>query len=220
MLRRDGSYLVIANHQSWVDIVVIFNVLAGRIQFPRFFLKRQLLWMPFMGPVFWALDYPAMRRYSSEYLEKHPEKRGKDLETVRRATRRYRGRPVTIFNFVEGTRFTKEKYAAQDSPYRHLLRPRAGGVAFALTAMGGDIRELVDLSIAFPGGIPGFWEFLSGRVPLVRVRVRVQEVPSEFIGGDYEGDPAYRLACQEAMQVIWERKDRDLDEMLVSRSHG
>ncbi len=213
-LDRNGSYLVIANHQSWVDIIVVLKCLLGHIPYPRFFLKRQLLWMPFMGPVFWGLDYPAMRRHSREYLEKHPEKRGEDLETVRRSMRRYRGRPVIILNFLEGTRFRPQKHAEQNSPYRHLLKPRTGGVAFAVNAMEGDLKELIDLTIAYPHGIPGFLPFLGGRVPLIRAKLRVEPISADLVGGDYEGDPEYRRRCQEIVQALWERKDQDLDEML------
>lgn len=216
-LDRDGSYLVVANHQSWVDIIVVLKCLLGRIPYPRFFLKRQLLWMPVIGPVFWGLDYPAMRRHSREYLEKHPEKRGEDLETVRRATRRYRGRPVIILNFLEGTRLQEKKHAEQNSPYRHLLKPRTGGAAFAVNAMEGNLKELIDLTIAYPHGIPGFLPFLGGRVPLIRAKVRVEPISPDLVGGDYESDPEYRRRCQEIVQELWERKDQDLDEMLTTQ---
>ena len=42
-IRRDGKYLIISNHISWVDIFVIFRVFHGRTTFIRFFLKQQLM---------------------------------------------------------------------------------------------------------------------------------------------------------------------------------
>src|SRR5947207_13161628 len=123
-LRYDGRYLIVSNHISWVDIFALFRAFHGHAAFIRFFLKSQLIWFPFAGQACWALDFPFMRRYTPEYLEKHPEKRGKDLETTRYSCRRFRKVPAAILNFLEGTRFSREKQADQDSPYKHLLRPR------------------------------------------------------------------------------------------------
>jgi len=123
-VRPDGRYLIISNHVSWVDIFALFRAFRGRTAFIRFFLKRQLFWAPLVGQACWALEFPFMHRYTPEYLEKHPEKRGTDLATTRKACQRYRNFPVAILNFLEGTRFTKDKHDDQQSPYRHLLRPR------------------------------------------------------------------------------------------------
>lgn len=213
-LDPEESYLVVVNHQSWVDILAYFQALTGLIPFPRFFLKRQLLWMPLIGPVFWGLDFPAMRRHSREYLQQHPEQRGHDLETVRQMCRRYQGRPVSIINFLEGTRFRPTKHATQASPYSHLLKPRAGGAAFALSAMEGTLRQLVDLTIAYPEGNSSFLSYLGGQVPLIRMRVRCELIPEDLLHGDYLEDDDYRARFQEWVQKLWERKDRDLDEML------
>ena len=99
-------YLVVSNHRSWVDILVLQAVFNRRIPFLKFFLKQQLIWVPFLGLAWWALDFPFMRRHSPEYLEKHPEQRGKDLDVTRRACEKFRLIPTSVMNFVEGTRFT------------------------------------------------------------------------------------------------------------------
>jgi 1-acyl-sn-glycerol-3-phosphate acyltransferase len=67
-LRRDGHYLVLANHRSWVDIVAMQYAFNRRIPFLRFFLKRELIWVPFLGVAWWALDFPFMRRASRREL--------------------------------------------------------------------------------------------------------------------------------------------------------
>ncbi len=211
----EESYLVVVNHQSWVDVLVLLEVLTGKAPFPRFFLKRELMWLPLIGPVFWGLDFPAMRRHSREYLQQHPEQRGRDLETVRKMCRRYRGRPVAVINFLEGTRFRPEKHQRQQSPYRHLLKPRAGGVALTFNAMEGQLRRMIDLTIAYPRGNPGFLHFLGGKVPLVRVRARLEDLPEDLMQGDYLHDEAYRNRIQQWVQGLWERKDADLEELLT-----
>ena len=57
-------YLVLSNHQSWVDIPVLQRVLNRRVPFQRFFLKDSLFWVPVLGLVWWALDFPFMKRAS------------------------------------------------------------------------------------------------------------------------------------------------------------
>ncbi|MDJ0919276.1 MAG: acetyltransferase, partial [Woeseiaceae bacterium] len=135
-VRDDGWYLVMSNHQTWVDIVVLQTAFNRRIPFLKFFIKQQLIWFPLLGIAWWALDMPFMKRYSPSYLAKHPEKKGRDLEATRKACEKFKDRPTSVINFVEGTRFTAEKRDKRRSPYRNLLIPRAGGVAVALDSMG------------------------------------------------------------------------------------
>ena len=103
------SYLVTSNHQSWVDILVLQYLFNRRIRLLRFFLKQELIWVPVIGLCWWALEFPFMKRYSHETIEKHPELRGKDLETTTKMCRRLRDQPFAITNFLEGTRFSEEK---------------------------------------------------------------------------------------------------------------
>jgi len=215
-LRYRSSYLVISNHQSWADIVVLQRVFNRRIPFLKFFLKKELIWVPLMGIAWWALDLPFMRRYSREYLEKHPEKRGADLAITRRACEKFRDMPVTIMNFVEGTRFRAGKHAAQSSPYRHLLRPKAGGIAFALNAMEGAIRTLLDVTVVYRPHRSGFMDLFSGRVGKVTVRVRELAVPERFLHGDYQNDAAWRDEFQAWMRELWQHKDDEIDRLLAA----
>ena len=118
-LRSDTSYLVVCNHQSWVDIAALVQTFNRKTPYFKFFLKKELIWVPFLGLAFWALDYPFMKRYSKELLEKRPELKGKDLEITKAACEKFADMPVTVVNFLEGTRCTPEKQARQQSPYKH-----------------------------------------------------------------------------------------------------
>jgi len=210
---RRHSYMMISNHQSWVDIPVLLEVFDGRVPFYRFFLKRELIWLPLLGMAFWALEYPFMKRYSRAYLEKHPEKRGEDLKATRKACERMRGLPATIINYPEGTRLTPAKHEKQASPYRHLLRPRAGGISFVLTSMGDQLDGLIDVTIRYPDGVPGFLQFLGNGVPRIQVHVRKLPVPEEMTRGDYQNDPEFRARFQEWVNQLWQEKDDLLEEM-------
>lgn len=83
-LNKKNWYLLICNHHSWADIVVLCVLFRKHIPMNKYFLKQQLAWVPFIGLACWALDMPFMKRYSRAYLLRHPEQRGKDVETTRR----------------------------------------------------------------------------------------------------------------------------------------
>lgn len=215
-LRREASYLVVVNHQSGVDIPVLQRIFLGRIPFLRFFLKRQLIWVPVLGAAWWALDFPFMKRYSKEFLEDHPEKRGEDLETTRRACERFRDVPVSILNFAEGTRFTLEKQARSGNAFRHLLPPKTGGISFTATAMGESLRSLLDVTIVYPGGRPTIWDLISRGVPRIVVRARELPIPPDWFTGDYLEDASFRERVQAAVRRIWEEKDAIIESVLAA----
>jgi 1-acyl-sn-glycerol-3-phosphate acyltransferase len=209
-LRYGGWYLVLSNHQSWVDIVVLQRVFNRRIPFLKFFLKQELIWVPVLGLAWWALDFPFMRRYSREQIERRPALRGKDVEATRKACARFAELPVSVMNFVEGTRFTPAKHEAQHSPYARLLKPKAGGVAFVLGAMGTLIGEIVDVTIAYPGGRPTLMDLFAGRVPSVTVEIVRRGIPPELVRGDYENDAAFRARFTDWLNALWAEKDATL----------
>lgn len=212
-VRTRGSCLVISNHQSWVDIFVLQYHLNRRLPLLRFFLKQELIWIPVFGLCCWALDFPFMKRHSKAYLARHPEKRGSDLATARQACARLRGIPVALFNFLEGTRFTETKHADQQSPYQHLLKPRAGGIALAIGAMGEQLQGMVDVTIHYPDGRPRFRDLLSGNLQRVVVCFAARSIPAEFLGRSYDQDESFRLQFQQWVNRLWEDKDALLERL-------
>lgn len=215
-LKDQSWYLIISNHQTWNDILVMMKVFRNRVPFLRYFLKKELIWVPFLGPVWWLLDFPFMQRFSKELIRKKPHLAGKDIEETRKACKKYKDMPVSIMNFVEGTRFSSEKHERQQSPYRHLLKPRAGGVSFVLDAMGDLITHIVDMTIFYPEGAKSFWDFHAGNVRQVVVRVNVFPVPSE-LRGDYINDAEFSQRFRDWINGIWRGKDAFLDELERSR---
>jgi 1-acyl-sn-glycerol-3-phosphate acyltransferase len=205
-LNPRGWYLLSSNHQTWTDILVLQKVFRGRIPFLKFFLKAELIWVPVIGLAWWALDFPFMKR---------GRKGGRsDLETTRRACEKFKLIPTSVINFVEGTRYTPAKHAAQSSPYRHLLKPKAGGMAVALATMGEDFDALLDVTIAYPRGTPTFWDLLCGRMGEVVVRIDARPIPPQLVGRNSSGDAAFRAGVQEWLARMWETKDQLLDDLL------
>lgn len=210
-LSMNEWYLVLSNHQSWADIIILQAVLNNRIPYFRFFLKKELAWIPLFNIIWYALDYPYMKRYSKAFLEKNPHLKGKDIETTRKSCARFTHLPVSIMNFVEGTRFSAEKHQKQQSPYGHLLKPKAGGVAFVLAAMGEQLSSILDVTIYYSPKVAGFWEYFCGRVGRVKVTVSQLPITAELTG-DYFNDAAFKNRFQDRINRLWAEKDKLLAE--------
>lgn len=205
--------LIFSNHRAWVDIIILQSLFNHRVPFLKFFLKEELRKVPFMGFAWWSLDFPFMKRYSREVLAKHPELKGKDLESVKEACQRFKITPVSVINFLEGTRFSKEKHQKTNSPYKNLLPPKAGGVAIVLTEMADYLEGIVDVAIVYEPERVTFWDLFSGRIRKVTVRVDFFPVPVDITAGDYANDTAFREKFQLWLHSIWERKDRLIDQL-------
>lgn len=213
-LHERGWYLVSSNHQSWVDILVLQRIFHGRIPFLKFFLKRELIWVPVIGLAWWALDFPFLSRG-----------RGKggpygDLKATRESCEKFKRIPTTVISFVEGTRFTTAKHAQQRSPYRHLLKPKIGGLGIALATMGERFEALLDVTIVYPRGAPRFWDMLCGRVDAITVRVQQREIPPQLLGGDPVEDKAYRQRISTWVEQQWSEKDRLIDSLVGPGAHA
>jgi 1-acyl-sn-glycerol-3-phosphate acyltransferase len=205
--------LIFSNHRAWVDIIILQSLFNHRVPFLKFFLKEELRKVPLMGFAWWSLDFPFRKRYSREVLAKHPELKGKDLESVKEACQRFKITPVSVINFLEGTRFSKEKHQKTNSPYKNLLPPKAGGVAIVLSEMADYLEGIVDVTIVYEPERVTFWDLFSGRIRKVTVRIDFFPVPEEISAGDYANDPAFRERFQLWLHGIWEKKDGLIDQL-------
>lgn len=201
-LTKNTSYLVLANHQTWNDIVVLHQAFRRKIPFLRFFIKKQLFWVPFLGPAWWAFDFPFMNRFSKEYLEKHPEKKGQDVQNAKKRCRRFRDLHTAILIFPEGTRFTQAKHSKKKSPFKYLLPPKAGGLATVLDVMGDQFDSVLDVTIAYPDGAQSFWGLITGKVKSVIFECKQLPLPKN----DYE-------AIKDWLNQRWWEKDANLIQL-------
>ena len=211
-LSNKKNYLVTCNHQSWVDIVALFQAMNGKVPFFRFFLKEELKKIPVLGHAWMALDYPFMKRYSKDEVAANPELAGKDIEETKLACERYSGIPVTVVNFMEGTRFKPALHEKQQSPYQHLLKPKAGGISFVMSSMSDQLDSLLNVTILYPQGVKEIWPFFCGRLPEITVIVKEQPLPPEMMAGDYGNDPEFRGQFQNWVSELWAEKDTFISE--------
>ena len=217
-LDRKGCYLVSCNHRSWVDILVLQRCFNRRLPLLRFFLKRELIRVPFLGMAWWALDFPFMRRDSKAELARRPGLKGRDLENARKACEKFRNIPVAMMNFPEGTRFSVSKRDKGRSPFRNLLLPRIGGMGQVLYALGDQLEALIDVTIVYPqddpaARAPTFWDLLTGHVPRIVARAEQREIPRSLLGRDFRSDPQFRRDLEAWMLGMWAEKDTLIDQL-------
>lgn len=215
-LKRDRWYLIMANHLSWVDILVLMKLASKDMPMPRFFLKQQLLWVPFIGLGCWVLDMPFMKRYSRQQIAKKPHLKGKDIATTRKSCEKFKDIPTTVINFCEGTRFTEKKKAQKQSPFEHLLTPKAGGTAFTLQAMQGNFDAILDITIVYPERTPNkplVLDFLAGRLRHIHLHIDALPVTEDLVG-DYFNDEAFKAHFQSWLNTRWDIKDKRIAETM------
>ena len=112
---------------------------------------------------------------------------------------------------MEGTRFTEEKREATRSRHRHLMPPKAAGLAFTLAAMGEHFDSLINVTIRYPDNSETpFKDFLMGRMK--RIQVRIEELPvDEALVGDYFNDKQFKRGFQAWLNQRWQEKDEVLE---------
>lgn len=212
-LSMQGRYLMSCNHQSWVDTTVNQYFGLTRMPLTRFFTKWELIFIPFVGQAFKILGFPMMKRHSKEQIAKKPELKYRDMEEARKSCEQLLSQPFTLLNYLEGTRFTPEKHAKQNSPYQNLLKPKAGGLALALNILENEIDAFVDMTIVYPDGVPGYGEFWLGEVSQIAVDLRKIEIPDWVRGGNYEDDAEYRARFQKWVDILWLEKDQLITQL-------
>lgn len=213
-----GACMIISNHLSWADIVMLIVLYRGRIPITKFFLKHSLIYIPIIGQVCFALGMPFLRRYTRSEILKNPKLKTKDLDATRKACLSVIEHPTTLVNFVEGTRFTKAKAKAQKSPYQNLMPPKAASLAVALGIIGPKLDCILNTTLQYPKNDGGkvFIDLLKGR--LHEVIARVEVIPAETIQneltGDYMSDKQFKRRFTQKLRELWQAKDEQIAQLL------
>lgn len=209
---KNTWYMAMSNHQSWADIFVLLVAAHKRIPLLKFFMKKELKWIPFIYLANKTLNMPFVNRHSKREIEKNPDLRFKDYQNTLEACKRFMRSPSTIFSYAEGTRNDPIKHKNQNSPYNNLLIPRVGGMATALSAMP-EIKTLVDYSVVYKSDKRDAWSFLKGEMRDVKILVKKYKIPEYLKHKNYSDDEEYRNNFKEWIENIWKEKDKDIDNL-------
>mgnify|MGYP001811656074 CR=1 FL=1 len=173
--------LLIANHQQMPDIPAImkFCKTKDRLGDMKYFVKKQLKWVPGMG---WGMQFLDCLYIDRDWASDH--------EKIRRTfDRLVSGNvPVHLVSFVEGTRFTMAKLAAAQEyaakhglpTPRHTLVPRSKGFAASVEGLRSHVAAVYDLTIGYENGVPSLWQYIKGLARRIHVHVRrfpIEDLP-------------------------------------------
>jgi 1-acyl-sn-glycerol-3-phosphate acyltransferase len=217
-LSPEQWYLVVCNHQTWADILLLQTYLLDDIPPLKFFTKSQLIWLPFIGLAMSVLGFPYVKRVSKEQIKKNPALRNADKNNVLQACEGFKNHPTSILNFAEGTRLTAEKYQRQNGELKHLLNPKPGGITYMLEGMGDELHGLVNATLIYPDGVPTFWDFLQGKCRRVIFDARYCPIP-ELEDKD-SGDISYKASVARWVQRLWDEKDALISDYLAKNLKG
>ncbi|KFJ42874.1 acyltransferase [Francisella philomiragia] len=215
-LDKNGSYLIICNHKSWLDTFVLMMIFHKKIAFPKFFMKFQVFFIPVLGLIAWALEFPAMKRYKKEYLKKHPEKKGEDLKKTVEYCKKLSSRPTTIVNFVEGTRYTSQK--ALKSAYKNLLNPKAGGIAVILKSLSDRMVGVLNTTIVYDNPKQTLWDYMIRKTKKIKVKVDLIPI-SEVPIGDYFTSETDKEYFQVWLNKLWQTNDEYISKEAKKITH-
>lgn len=216
-LKSDKGYFLMSNHLSGFDIAILGYIFRSCIPTPKYFLKRELLFIPFLGLACWALDMPFVRRYSAKQLRKKPHLRGADILSTQKACKKFKDIPTSIINFVEGTRINETKRINQKSPYKHLLKPKANGMALTLSTLGGQFEKILNITIIYPQtqfhSDKVLNAVLLGKVQDVIIHIEQLDVP-QINYAEYKNNKELRVGFQRWLNKIWQQKDQLIEQEL------
>jgi 1-acyl-sn-glycerol-3-phosphate acyltransferase len=206
-------YLAICNHQSWSDIFILQHLLNRKTPVMKFLVKKELIYLPVVGLICWAYDFPFLNRGKQSPKSSVKLDSKNDSQTLNKSLAQFLRSSATIMNFAEGTRFSPLKAKRQKSPYRHLLKPKAGGLIAIYKMMGQELAAVLDFTIVYDAPKPNFWRFIGGRI--MRVKVHLDTVLSDELKETF-GLPETNFTQARAIEWInqrWEQKDRKIEHI-------
>tara|TARA_B110000008_G_scaffold146381_1_gene148034 strand:+ start:1639 stop:2520 length:882 start_codon:yes stop_codon:yes gene_type:complete len=211
-VNTDTWYLAISNHQSWADIFILLAAGHKKIPLLKFFMKKELQWIPIIYLVHKTIDMPFLNRHSRAQIQANPELRKVDFENAKIAAKRFSRNPSTAFSFLEGTRFSRQKHAVQESPYTNLLKPKVGALAIALSGMP-QVNALVDFTVVYATEKRSTWDFLCGELSKAKVVTKTYTLPEKLKNRSFEEDDDYRKSFQTFVNAIWLEKEQTIKDL-------
>jgi len=201
-----------SNHQSWADIFILLAAGHKKMPLLKFFMKKELQWIPIIYLVHKTIDMPFLNRHSQKQIQANPELKKLDYENAEIAAKRFSRNPSTAFSFAEGTRFTDEKHLAQASPYKNFLIPKIGALAIALKGMP-QVNELIDFTVIYSSEKRSAWDFLCGEMSQAKVYAKAYEIPNTLKGKNFDQEEEYRQEFKNFINKIWKEKQERYTEL-------
>ena len=211
-VNTDTWYIATSNHQSWADIFILLAAGHRKIPLLKFFMKKELQWIPIIYLVHKTVDMPFLNRHSKAQILANPELKRVDYENAKKAAKRFSRNPSSAFSFAEGTRFTSKKHSEQESPYYNLLKPKVGALAIALSGMP-QVNTLIDFTVVYATQKRSTWDFLCGDLSKAKVVAKTYALPENLKNRSYEEEDDYRKSFQTFVDAIWLEKQQTFKDL-------
>lgn len=208
-INKDEWHLITSNHQGFFDILVIQIICRRKGLYNKFFMKESLIFMPFIGISCWGLDFVFIKRFAKKILKEQPEKIKKQHQYILEKCSYFRTYPCSVINFIEGTRYTKEKAAR--SSYNNLLSPQPMGLSLLITEFYKQAKKIIDISIIYPEK-HGFFDLIYGESVTINVFCNIHPIDSA-LAGDYRHDKNYRKIFSGWIKQLWQQKDQEITKV-------
>ena len=205
-------YVAMSNHQSWADIFILLAAGHKKIPLIKFFMKKELQWIPIIYLVHKTIDMPFLNRHSRAQILANPELKRVDYENAKKAAKRFSRNPSSAFSFAEGTRFTSKKHSEQESPYSNLLKPKIGALAIALSGMP-QVNTLIDFTVVYATQKRSTWDFLCGDLSKAKVVAKTYALPKNLKNRSFEEEDDYRKSFQTFVDAIWLEKQQTIKDL-------
>lgn len=219
--RPNESALVVCNHRSWADTVVIYS-LARQIRMHgdvKFLAKRSLLLFPVYGFAGYILDVVIFIKRQSSSAGRRMTKVFSSLTDPRR-----RRSPYWLINYLEGTRFTQKKLLDAHAfakkrdlkVLNQVLQPRTKGFISTVHALRGNATAVYDITIGYTESDkreikPSFREmYFRGSLTDRVIHVHQRRIPIADIPQDDE-------ELKKWIYKLYEQKDQLIESF---RQHG
>jgi 1-acyl-sn-glycerol-3-phosphate acyltransferase len=203
-------YLGMSNHSSWADIFVLLFISNYKLPLLKFFIKKELRWIPVVYLIHKTIDMPFLNRHAPDEIRKNPGLRTRDFENTKTAAQKFTRYPTTAFSFAEGTRFTDAKRALQASPFEDLLKPKTGALVTALSGMP-MVDELIDFTIIYKTSKRSAWDFACGEMNEAKIIVKSYKIPASIRGLD-NNSAVFRNEFRIFIDSIWRKKQTLIEE--------
>ena len=204
-------YIGMSNHMSWADIFVLLFIGNYKLPLLKFFMKKELKWIPIIYLVHKTIDMPFLNRHKQGEVHSDPNLKARNFENARDAAKKFTRYPTTAFSFVEGTRFTETKKKIQLSPYDDLLKPKIGALVTALSGMP-MVEDLIDFTIIYKTSKRSAWNFACGEMREAKIIIRSYKIPEFIRESDDVASVKHRNQFRLFINNIWLEKQKLIKE--------
>lgn len=142
-------YLLVSNHQSWIDIIILQNIFYKKLPPLKFLVKWEIMFIPIVGLICWAFEYPFLKRYSKNKMQKNTNNIYRDKNEIEKKLKKCSNTPCNFVNFMEEHRFNQWRKDIQNNEFHNLLKPKLGGFSVISDLFSNQIINIIDVTIIY-----------------------------------------------------------------------